>query len=82
MGLDGGEVGFLVVGVVDAELGEDVQGVLPLLAGLLVLVQGVIVLGEPVVGASLILGVAQVARQRERLIMVGDGLIRVARGVP
>lgn len=46
---DGHGVGFLVVGVVDAEAGEDVQGVLPVCAGPLGLVQRVMGLGESIV---------------------------------
>ena len=82
MSTDGRRGGFLVVGAVDADVGEDVQGVLPVFAGLFVLVEGVVGVGEPVVGAGLIEGLAHLARQGERLIVVGDGCIRVAGGVP
>src|SRR5215813_5115313 len=48
---DGRDGGFLVLGVVDVEPGEDVQGVLPVCAGLLWLVQRVVGVGESIVGA-------------------------------
>ena len=61
----------LVVGLVEAEAGEDVQGVLPVFAGLLGLVQRVVGMGEPVVGAGLIVGLVQFGREREGLVVVG-----------
>lgn len=45
VGVDGRDVCFFVFGVVGADAGEDVQGVLPVLAGWLVLVEGVIGVG-------------------------------------
>jgi hypothetical protein len=42
VGTDGGCGGFLVLGVVDAEACEDVQGVVPVAVGLLKLVQHVV----------------------------------------
>jgi hypothetical protein len=73
--------GFLVVRIVGAELGEQVQGMLPVLAGLYVLVEGVMGVGESVVGAGLVGGLAQLAGEGERPFVVGDGGIRVAGGV-
>jgi hypothetical protein len=58
VGADGRDRGFFVVGVVDAEVGEDVRGVLPVCAGLLGLVQRVAGVGESVVGAGLIVRLA------------------------
>jgi hypothetical protein len=58
VGSDHGGRGLLIIGVVDAEVGEGVQGVLPMCAGLLVLVDGVVGVGEPVVGAGLVVGLA------------------------
>ena len=81
MGADGRDGGFLVVGVVDAEAGEDVQGVLPVCAALLGLVQRVVGVGEPVVGAGLVVGLVQFGGEREGLVVVGEGGIGVAGGV-
>jgi hypothetical protein len=72
---DGRSGGFLVVGAVDADFGEDVQGVLPVFAGLFVLAESVVGVGEPVVGAGLVEGLAQLGRQGERPIVVGNGCI-------
>jgi len=47
MGADGRDVGFLVGGVVGPEAGEDFQGVLPVCAGPLVLLQGVVCVAIP-----------------------------------
>ena len=81
MGADGRDRGLLLVGVVNADTGEDVQGVLPVGAGLLVPVQRVVGVGEPVVGASLVLGLAQFAGEREGLGVVGEGDIGMAGGM-
>jgi hypothetical protein len=51
---DGRGCGFLVVGMVDADAGEDIQGVLPVLAGPLDFLAGMVGVGEPVVGAGLV----------------------------
>ena len=82
MSADGRSGGFLVVAAVDAEAGEDVQGVLPVFAGSLVLVERVVGVGQSVVGAGLIDRLSQLALQSERLIVVGNSGIRVAGGVP
>jgi hypothetical protein len=63
-------------------IGEDVQGALPVFAGLFVLVESVVGVGEPVVGAGPVEGLAQLARQGERPVVVGNGYIRIAGGVP
>lgn len=77
VGLDGSDAGFFVVGVVDAEAVESVQGVLPVLAGRSQLVQGMVGVGKPVVGAGLVMRLVECAGQRERLVVVGDGRIRM-----
>jgi hypothetical protein len=82
VGVDSGDRGFLVLGVVDADVGEDVEGVLPVCAGRFGLVQGAVGVGESVVGAGLVLGLAQFAGERESLLVVGKGILRVADGVP
>jgi hypothetical protein len=69
---DGRGRGFLVAGVVDAEPGEDVQGVLPVCAGQLVLVERVVGMGEAVVGARLIVRLAYLVGERERPVVVGE----------
>lgn len=81
MGADGRDVGFLVGGVVGPEAGEDFQGVLPVCAGPLVLVQGVVCVGDSVVGARLVLGLTEFGGGREGLAVVVEGGPRVARGV-
>ena len=80
MGADGRDRGF-VVGPVNAEPREDVQGMLPVRAGLLRLVQRVVGAGEPVVGAGLIVGLVHPGSQRESPVVVGNCVIRVAGGV-
>jgi hypothetical protein len=45
VGVDGRNSGLFLVGVVDAEPGEDVQGLLPVCAGLLGLAQRVVGMG-------------------------------------
>ena len=54
--------GLDIVGLVDAEAGEDVQGLLPVLAGFVVPVQGVMGVGQAVVGTGLIGGLGQIGR--------------------
>jgi hypothetical protein len=72
---DGCDARFFVFGMVGAEADEDVQGVLPVCAGLLILVQGVV--GEPVMGAGLVVGLAEFGGERGPVV-VGDGGVRVA----
>ena len=48
-------------GVGDTEIGVDVQGVLPVLAGLIQLVGGLAGAGQTVVGAGLLVAVAGLA---------------------
>jgi hypothetical protein len=45
VGADARDGGLDVFGVADAEAGEEVQGLLPMLAGLVVLVEGVVSMG-------------------------------------
>ena len=80
-GVNGLNRGFFVVGVVDAAVGEDVQGVLPVRAGLLGFVQGAVGVGESVVGARLVVGVAQRGGEGEGPPVVGKCGLRVAGGV-
>lgn len=54
---------------------------LPVCAGLLGLLQRVVGMGEPVLGASLIEGLAEFAGECEGLFVVGEGDVRVAGGV-
>ena len=81
MGADGRDRGFRVVGVGHPEAGEDVQGELPVRAGLFGLVQRVVGVGEPVVGAGLIVGLVQFGGEGEGLAVVGEGGRRIAGGV-
>ncbi len=81
MGADSRCGGFFVVGVVDAEAGEDVQGMLPVCAGQFELVQGVVGVGEAVVSAGLIAGLVQFGGEREGVMVVGEGGLGVAVGV-
>ena len=71
MGADAGDTGLGFVGMVHAEAGEDSQGVLPVLAGPVVVVEGVVGVGEAVVGAGLIGGLGEVGGELERLLVVG-----------
>ena len=59
MGADGGggDAGFF--GVVGADAGEQVQGGLPVVAGLVGVTQGVVGVGESVVDAGLVGGLVE-----------------------
>lgn len=48
--------GGLLIGVIDAKADEQVERVLPVCAGLLVLVKGLMCVSEPVVGSGLVVG--------------------------
>ena len=52
-------MGMDVVGVGDAEGGVEGEGVLPVVAGLVELAGGVVCVGEAVVGAGLLVAVAE-----------------------
>ena len=78
--MDGRGVGLLVVSVVDAEVSEDVKGVLPVSARVLEPAEGVVGMSEPVVGAGLVHGLTEVARYGQRQLVVDDGCIGVAGG--
>jgi hypothetical protein len=67
--------------VVEAQIGEDPQRVLPVFPGPLVLFESVVGTGEPVVGAGLVDGLRQLARQRQSPAVVADGGSRIAGGV-
>jgi hypothetical protein len=56
VGADVGDAGFDVLGVVGAEADENVQGVSPVPAGPVVVVEGVVGVGEAVVSAGMIFG--------------------------
>jgi hypothetical protein len=81
VGADGRDRGFLLLGLIDAEAGKDVQGVLPVGARLFGLVECVVGVGEPVVGAGLVVGLVQFDGEREGLVVVGERGIRIAGGV-
>ena len=81
VGADGRDRCFYVLSAIYAETGEDVQGVLPVCAGLLGLVQRVVCVGEAVVGAGLIARLVQFDGERECVAMVRECGVRVAGGV-
>ncbi|GAA5180061.1 hypothetical protein GCM10023322_11500 [Rugosimonospora acidiphila] len=72
---DGRDGGFF--GVVDAKTGEDIEGVLPVCAGLFRLAQRQVGAGEPVMGAGLVVGLAQFGGEHQRLVVMGEGGLRV-----
>jgi hypothetical protein len=78
VGADGRDRSFVVLGVVDAEAGEDIEGVLPVGAGLLGLVQCVVGVGESAVGAGLVVELVQFGRELEGPVVVGEGGIGMA----
>jgi hypothetical protein len=61
-----------------AELGVQVQGMLPLAAGLLVIASGVVAFGEALMCAGLQVGVAGLGGQPDRCLEVGAGGIVLA----
>jgi hypothetical protein len=81
VGADGRDGGLLVLGVVDLEADEDVQRVLPVCVGPLMLAQFLMGVGEPVVGPGLILRLVQLGGEGEGLVVVGEGGGGVAGGV-
>jgi hypothetical protein len=81
MGADGRDGGFLVVGVVDTDVDEDIQGVLPVGAGSFRLVQCMVGVGGPVVGAGAVEGLVELGGERQGMIVVGEGGVGVAGGV-
>src|SRR5260221_970192 len=70
-----------VVGVGDAELGVERQGVLPVLAGQAVLACGVARVSDTGVGAGLLVPVTGLDGQSERGRVLGARLLRLARGL-
>jgi hypothetical protein len=77
---DGRDRRFLV-GAVDSEAGENVEGVLPVCAGLLRFKQGVVGMSESVVRAGLVVGLAQFRGEGKGLVVVSDRGVRVSSGV-
>ena len=81
MGADVGDASFDVRRVVDAEVGEDPQSVFPVSAGQVEVVEGVVSVGEAVVGAGLVCGLHEVGSMLERLLEVDKCEIGAASGV-
>ena len=81
MGPDGVDGGLFVVGGVHTEAVEEVQGALPMSAGKLGLVQRVVGVGDPVMGARLIGGLVKLNGERERLVVVAESGFRATGGV-
>jgi hypothetical protein len=74
---DGGGAGLLVLGVVGTEAGEDVQRALSVVASRLGLADGMVCVGEAVVGAGLVCRLPELGRP----LVVAAGVIRVTGGV-
>jgi hypothetical protein len=78
---DGGGAGLLVLGVVGTEAGEDVQRALSVVASRLGLADGMVCVGEAVVGAGLVCRLPELGRELGRPLVVAAGVIRVTGGV-
>ena len=81
VGADGRDGRLLVLGMVDVEADEDVQRVLPVRAGPLMLAQFLMGVGEPVVSPGLIFRLVQFGGEREGMVVVGEGGGGVTGGV-
>jgi len=68
-------------GAAGAEAGEDVQGVVPVLSGPVMLIECVVGVGKAVVSAGLVCGLGEVGGVLKRLLMVDQRDVGVARAV-
>src|ERR1700742_486169 len=75
--IDGGDVRF-VSGAVDVDVGEDVQGCVPVVGGVGGVSEGVEGVSEAVVGACLVGRLIEIGGQGERGAVVVDGFVVVA----